>query len=1303
MRRSAIGFLAFLVTAPAFAAAPPEVSRPERWIERERAVAHGERVEPGERGPAGVAVRAFLQRFGGTWDVTVDRRTGRAVLVRGSGIPWVAGRGEFDLDVLEELARRFLAEQGGWLEPEIGDLVLDRGASTIGRGGRAIALRFGWQVEGVPVEDAQVYFHLSSGNLVQFGAPLVGHGPGDARPSVTSTQAVERAVVHGRDQAGYELRGRPALLFQPEQRGSSLFYRLVWVVRYRVPGALETWEARIDARTGDVVSCVDANRYGRVLGGVYPRTWFEQNETRLPLPYADVSLEQGGARAGVAGGFAYPGGVATSELDGPWVETNCSACTGPADPQVGVGAGIGWLDFGVGGVNGTGNGRSTPADRNTYYHLNQARRIAKKWLPELAWLDEPMVSNSNILAACNAYYDGEVNFFRSGAGCGNTGEIADVIYHEWGHGIDFATLEADGATGEGTADVASMQITHSALVGPGFLTDGSPVRNLDPNGPRGLLTTSNIGTKCPRSGLAGPLGFELHCEGEIYGQAAWDLAQALVTRYGAQTGWRESERLFFTSLPFASGYLPTSLPSVYDAYLLADDDDGNLSNGTPNGAEIYAALSRHGMASVAYGASAHCARPGQPVVTVTPGCDRIDLSWSNVTGVARFVVLRGEVRLDQALFELATVLPPQRTYTDTDVAPGVDYWYVVLAETAAGCESRIENPVAAQLVAQPILTAVGATVLDANGSGYADPDEDVGLSLVLENVGTVTSGGVAGALTSTSPVTVLDGSAGWPGIAPGGSASNQDGLSFRASSPANSCADVVRFRLEPASGGTCAAEGLWLDVPLGDPDGVCEPSPPCTTPPTYTGLGSVNPGPGCGRATLGWVAATRNCVNSYVRYSVYRSTNAGFSPGPETLVASGIKPTTWVDTGLRGGSTYHYVVRAVDSLGGADGNVARLPVEPPAGPDLGPPVFNGLDSASAGQGCGVVALGWSPAIEECSGPVRYDVYRSADDPYFQPGPPSLVGSTTGTSFEDSGLAPYTEYWYIVRARDGAGNEAGPDVSFAVQSSAIDRIVRNGSFEAGDEGWTLDANSSATNGDWALGNPYAAPPYQSEDCAFGSRCWITGLQPALVGGQEDDVDGGATMLLSHWISNPSIGEAPLAPAFEYSYWIAGHPSTRLVVESRSITQPFQEVTEHATTSEPVWRVARHRITISPGGVQFRFTASAFSLSSTDEAGLDDWALIDEARECIGCALPAPPLGTIRPRRQGDDVVIDWTADSTLGPRFAVHVATTPGFGDGVLLGTTDERTLVHEGAALLPQDLYYLVSAYDTCGNESSLH
>ena len=61
------------------------------------------------------------------------------------------------------------------------------------------------------------------------------------------------------------------------------------------------------------------------------------------------------------------------------------------------------------------------------------------------------------------------------------------------------------------------------------------------------------------------------------------------------------------------------------------------------------------------------------------------------------------------------------------------------------------------------------------------------------------------------------------------------------------------------------------------------------------------------QVTLNWTAAT-----DAVSYNVYRSTTSG---GPYTSIASGITATTYADTGLTNGTTYYYVVTAVNSSG----------------------------------------------------------------------------------------------------------------------------------------------------------------------------------------------------------------------------------------------------------------------------------------------------------------------------------------------------------------------------------------------------
>ena len=62
-----------------------------------------------------------------------------------------------------------------------------------------------------------------------------------------------------------------------------------------------------------------------------------------------------------------------------------------------------------------------------------------------------------------------VNFYRSGGGCRNTGEIGAVFDHEWGHGMD--NYDANGTlsnSSEGYADIAAIYRLQTSCVGHGF-------------------------------------------------------------------------------------------------------------------------------------------------------------------------------------------------------------------------------------------------------------------------------------------------------------------------------------------------------------------------------------------------------------------------------------------------------------------------------------------------------------------------------------------------------------------------------------------------------------------------------------------------------------------------------------------------------------------------------------------------------------------------------------------------------------------------------------------------------------------
>jgi hypothetical protein len=122
-----------------------------------------------------------------------------------------------------------------------------------------------------------------------------------------------------------------------------------------------------------------------------------------------------------------------------------------------------------------------------------------------------------------------------------------------------------------------------------------------------------------------------------------------------------------------------------------------------------------------------------------------------------------------------------------------------------------------------------------------------------------------------------------------------------------------------------------------DATGRCESAPsgcvfaiatgPCTLPPSFTGIASIanQAATTCG-LTLSWPTAAPFCAGP-VTYNVYRSTTPGFTPGPGNRLASGVTGTSYSDTSgtLANGTTYYYVVRAVDSSNGLEeGNTVTL-------------------------------------------------------------------------------------------------------------------------------------------------------------------------------------------------------------------------------------------------------------------------------------------------------------------------------------------------------------------------------------------
>lgn len=90
--------------------------------------------------------------------------------------------------------------------------------------------------------------------------------------------------------------------------------------------------------------------------------------------------------------------------------------------------------------------------------------------------------------------------------------------------------------------------------------------------------------------------------------------------------------------------------------------------------------------------------------------------------------------------------------------------------------------------------------------------------------------------------------------------------------------------------------------------------------------------------------------------------------------------------------------------------------------DAGPPVFAGVAFALP-TSTSSIELGWEAAVDDLSPPeqIRYEIYVAASAGAQDFSAPSFTSAPGATSFELSGLAPGEERFFVVRARDLAGN------------------------------------------------------------------------------------------------------------------------------------------------------------------------------------------------------------------------------------------------------------------------------------------
>jgi beta-galactosidase len=221
--------------------------------------------------------------------------------------------------------------------------------------------------------------------------------------------------------------------------------------------------------------------------------------------------------------------------------------------------------------------------------------------------------------------------------------------------------------------------------------------------------------------------------------------------------------------------------------------------------------------------------------------------------------------------------------------------------------------------------------------------------------------------------------------------------------------------------------------------------PTNAAPPTPLNLTAVT---GNSRASLRW-----DISFGADGYYLKRSTVSG---GPYTTIAN-YTAVGFLDTGLANGTTYYYVVSAVNAYG-ESANSAEVSVTPAA--PIPPPMPTGL-AAQADDN--QVDLAWNAS----PGTTSYNIKRSL----VNNGPYINVASVSTAGFIDAGLSNGTTYFYVVSAVNGGFESPN---SAQVSATPISMTFLVGSSLGTTGSWNNSGNIAAMALDGNLATFFDSP-------------------------------------------------------------------------------------------------------------------------------------------------------------------------------------------------------------------------------------
>ncbi|MCD2260772.1 T9SS type A sorting domain-containing protein [Psychroserpens luteolus] len=443
---------------------------------------------------------------------------------------------------------------------------------------------FAQTYEGKVVLNSELIFRVhTNGNLVLFGMEVYDIPAIESNNQSTST--IEQSIVNTYPNEKIKIEFLGGLKILPIREGNTITFKSAYELF--ITNLNDISEVLyVDANTTEILekhSKIHNHSYdiqGSVDGQILPITPTDLPQS-IGFPNLHVTIggtqistdENGNFDHTIAGSSA----ILNAELKGDFVSVSNFG-----SPDASITQTVGQNDV----LNIVWNNtNSTLEERNVYYHINRIHQNNKQVDPGFNALDYPLqciVNDTNANALCNAFWNGvNLHFGIQASNCSiNSAHSPSTIYHEYGHATNDRMYNQAGVSGgmknpilqEAFADIYSTLFLNDSRLALGWFGSGTFTRNL------------NNSNRYPAN-IVG----QQHTDGLILGGAFWDLG--LLT--SPQTAYELAHYAKYGT-PDDSD-IAVAYAEVYFETLVADDDDGNLMNGTPNGMAIENAFCQHGI------------------------------------------------------------------------------------------------------------------------------------------------------------------------------------------------------------------------------------------------------------------------------------------------------------------------------------------------------------------------------------------------------------------------------------------------------------------------------------------------------------------------------------------------------------------------------------------------------------------------------------------------------------------------------------------------------------------------------------